>query len=125
MGEHMSLDAKAVDQYYGQTDVGARVLGALQEAGKDVAHLTIHALALPFDDGSFDAVWTQNVLMNIADKRTLCGQMFRVLRPGGRLLLQTVLAGPVPGMYYPVPWARDASLSFLVPPAQLQAWLND
>ena len=29
------------------------------------------ALALPFDDGAFDAVWTQNSGMNIADKAGL------------------------------------------------------
>jgi hypothetical protein len=33
-----------------------------------VSHQVGNALALPFPDGAFDLVWTQNSGMNIADK---------------------------------------------------------
>jgi SAM-dependent methyltransferase len=39
------------------------------------------ALDLPFPDDSFDVVWMQNVGMNIADKRKLYGEIYRVLKP--------------------------------------------
>jgi ubiquinone/menaquinone biosynthesis C-methylase UbiE len=41
------------------------------------------ALHLPFAPGSFDVVWTQYALMNIADKARLVQEAHRVLRPGG------------------------------------------
>ena len=52
------------------------------------------ALDLPFEDVTFDVVWSQNVAMNIADRDPLYGEMHRVLKPGGKLALQEVAAGP-------------------------------
>ncbi len=71
------------------------------------------ALALPFDDQSFDIVWSQNAAMNIADRDRLYRDMRRVLKPGGRLALQEVAAGPGGAPYFPVQWAREPSISFL------------
>src|SRR5262245_3520897 len=50
-----------------------------------VTHRVANALALPFEDASFDVVWTQNSGMNIADKPALYRGFHRVLRPGGLL----------------------------------------
>ena len=49
-----------------------------------VTHQVGNALDLPFDDGAFDILWTQNSGMNIADKARLYAGFHRVLRPGGR-----------------------------------------
>ena len=76
------------------------------------------ALGMPFDGGVFDAVWIQNVSMNIEDKERLYSEIRRVLRPGGRLALQEVMSGPVPNLYFPVPWAGDPAVSFLVTPEE-------
>jgi hypothetical protein len=40
----------------------------------------------------------------------------RVLRPGGRAILYEVCGGKNTPQYFPVPWAQDASISFLVTP---------
>jgi ubiquinone/menaquinone biosynthesis C-methylase UbiE len=77
-----------------------------------------NALDLPFDDGSFDVVWTQHVSMNIADKTGLYGEMRRVARDGGRLAFFDILAGPVQPIHFPVPWAEDKSVSFLATAAE-------
>ena len=83
-----------------------------------------NALDLPFPDASFDVVWSQNAAMNIADRDRLYGEMRRVLRPGGRLALQDVAAGPAGEPYYPTPWASDKSISFLFPPQSTRAALE-
>ena len=82
------------------------------------------ALEMPFDDGSFDLVWTQHTSMNIEDKERLFRDIHRVLRPGGRLAFHDILAGPVQPIHFPVPWARDPSISFLARPDDLHPLLK-
>ena len=81
-----------------------------------VAYRQGDALDLPFADASFDLVWSQNAAMNIADRDRLYAEMRRVLKPAGRLAIQDVAAGPGGEPYYPTPWAKDKSISFLFPP---------
>lgn len=82
-------------------------------------------LDLPFADGSFDVVITQHVQMNIADKSGLYAEAWRVLAPGGRLVLWDVAAGPVQPMHFPVPWADRAEFSHLVTPDGLRKIVED
>jgi ubiquinone/menaquinone biosynthesis C-methylase UbiE len=81
-------------------------------------------LALPFADNSFDAVLTQHVQMNIADKKTFYAEINRVLTKGGRLIYYDILGRNEP-VHYPVPWANDATLNFLITPQQLHALLTE
>jgi SAM-dependent methyltransferase len=82
------------------------------------------ALAMPFGDGTFDLVWTQHSSMNIPDKDGLYREIHRVLRPGGRLALHEIMAGPVQPPHFPVLWATDAAINFLRSPADIQALLD-
>ena len=81
------------------------------------------ALDLPFDDESFDFVWTEHVQMNIADKERFYREIARVLAPRGRFAFHDIFQGPGGGIHFPVPWAGDASISFLAAPAELEALL--
>lgn len=54
---------------------------------RDVALSEADARALPFPDASFDTVVCTLGLCGFPDERAAIGEMHRVLRPGGRLLL--------------------------------------
>jgi SAM-dependent methyltransferase len=83
------------------------------------------ALDLPFPDDSFDVVWMQNVGMNIADKRKLYGEIYRVLKPGGRFAFQEMAAGKVATSYFPLPWATDPADNFLVSAEAMRSILGE
>jgi SAM-dependent methyltransferase len=83
------------------------------------------ALAMPFADHTFDVVWMQNVGMNITDKPQLYREIHRVLKPGGRLAFQEMLAGAVPTSYYPLPWATEPADNALIPAAALGSLLAE
>jgi SAM-dependent methyltransferase len=81
-------------------------------------------LALPFNPGLFDVVWCQYVAMNVDDKPKMFAEFFRVLKPGGRLVLALAAAGPAGPPVYPMPWARSADYSFLVTPQAITQGLT-
>ena len=82
------------------------------------------ALDLPFPDASFDKAYSQNVVMNIADKRAFYAQALRVLRPGGLLALSNLAKGPAGEPYYPTPWSPTAATSFLSSAKETEADLR-
>jgi ubiquinone/menaquinone biosynthesis C-methylase UbiE len=83
------------------------------------------ALALPFVEATFDVAWTEHAQMNIADKHKFYGEIARVLAPGGRLVFHDVFQGGGGDPHFPVPWAGDASLSFLPPPHAVRGILGE
>jgi ubiquinone/menaquinone biosynthesis C-methylase UbiE len=91
----------------------ARYLTARTGQGDKVAFQVGSALALPFDDGSFDTVLLQHVAMNIADRAQLYREIRRVLKQGGRFATFDVVAVTAEP-HYPVPWARTPATSFLL-----------
>ena len=79
------------------------------------------ALELPVSDATFDAAYSQNVIMNIADKKLFYREAFRALKSGGRLALSNLCAGPKGEPYFPVPWATTRNTSFLAAPEEMRA----
>ena len=62
--------------------------------------------------------------MNIPDKERLYSEVRRVLRLNGRLASQDVLCGPVAPLHYPVMWADDPSVSFMILADEFQQLLG-
>jgi ubiquinone/menaquinone biosynthesis C-methylase UbiE len=83
------------------------------------------ATKLPFEDGSFDIVWTQHVQMNIADKIKFYSEIKRVLNDEGALVYYDIFKKGNEDVTYPVPWANNASISFLINIKLMDAHLND
>ncbi|MDE2007582.1 MAG: class I SAM-dependent methyltransferase, partial [Rhodospirillales bacterium] len=79
------------------------------------------ALALPVPAAGFDRAYSQNVVMNIADKPGVYAEARRVLKPGGVLALSNLAAGPAGPPAYPLPWAASAETSFLSTPEATRA----
>jgi hypothetical protein len=61
-------------------------------------------------------VWLQHVGMNMDNKERLFAEIGRVLQPRGRLSAYEVCSGSVSPPIYPVPWANDAMIDFLISP---------
>ena len=85
-----------------------------------VHHRHGDALSLPFADASFDVVWTQHSTMNIEAKANVYAAFQRILRPGGRYALQEIMQGENSPVHFPVPWARDPAINFLLPPPTMR-----
>lgn len=74
------------------------------------------ALALPFHDNTFDGAWSIQMNMNVEDKQGWLEEVYRTLKPGGCAVLYEVCGSKNTPIYFPVPWAQDSSMSFLVTP---------
>jgi sarcosine/dimethylglycine N-methyltransferase len=105
--------------------VGAALLNRLTGLDDRIEVHQGSALDLPFPDDSFDVIWMQNVGMNIGDKRRLYGEIYRVLKPGGRYAFQEIAAGKTAPSYFPVPWASAPADSFLVTIEEMRSILAE
>lgn len=82
------------------------------------------ATDLPFPDASFDAAMTIHVGMNIPAKDRMYAEARRALKPGGRFIVYDVIQGEGGAVHFPVPWAREASISHLATHEEMLSLLS-
>ena len=90
------------------------------DRGDRLAWVTGDAMALPFPDSSFDRYTISFGIRNVTRIPDALAEAYRVLRPGGRLMVLEFSRLPVPAMQ----WAYDR-YSFNVIPAMGQAVTGD
>jgi ubiquinone/menaquinone biosynthesis C-methylase UbiE len=73
-------------------------------------------LDMLFESGAFDAAYMLHVGMNIADKRQLCADVHRVLRPGACFGIYDLMRTGAGELEYPVPWASVPEISAVASP---------
>lgn len=83
------------------------------------------ATDLPFPDDAFDAAMTIHVAMNISAKDRLYEEARRVLKPGAIFAVYDVLQGEGGDVVFPVPWAREPSISHLAAPDEMERLLEN
>jgi ubiquinone/menaquinone biosynthesis C-methylase UbiE len=134
LGSGLGGPARTLAELTGCTVTGVDLTPAFCEAATALSEwtglaertrfLVRDATATGLPDGSVDAAMTVHVAMNIADKPALYAEAFRVLRPGGRFVVYDVLQGEGGEVRYPVPWAEDATTSFLASPMDMRELLR-
>ena len=102
----------------------ARRLSELVSMGDQTTFVEGSVLRLPFEASRFDIVWMEHVQVNIEQKEECLGEIRRVLRPGGRFVFHEVFCPEACDVLYPVPWADEASVSFLVDGKTFRALLE-
>ena len=103
----------------------ARKLSELVKLHNKITFVIGDAVSLPFDDGSFDAIWTQHVQMNIPDKKRFYSEINRVLKPGGHFLYYDIFKNNDIPVEYPMPWASSSDHSFLIKSNEMDVILNE
>lgn len=103
------------DEYI-RTATGISELVGLHDKTKFIQS---NALELPFENGSFDVVWTQHVQMNIRHKLKFYSEIERVLTHKGRFVYYDIFKTEGGEVNYPVPWAKESAASFLVTPLEM------
>lgn len=103
----------------------AKKLSELVNLNQGTSFVQGNATQLPFQDNSFDVVWTQHVQMNIPDKKKFYSEINRVLKSGGRFIFYDILQKGDGQINYPMPWASNAHLSFLFKAKEMDGLLQE
>ena len=101
----------------------ATAMSAWVGLGNRVSFRQGDATNLPFANNEFDAAMTIHVAMNIAAKNKMYLEAHRVIKPNGIFAVYDVLQGEGGEVLYPVPWAREPTISHLVTPDDMKSLL--
>jgi demethylmenaquinone methyltransferase/2-methoxy-6-polyprenyl-1,4-benzoquinol methylase len=111
--------ATVFDMTQGMLDAG-RTRAEAEDMADSLDWVCGDAMALPFDDNTFDVYTISFGIRNVTRPQEALNEAYRVLRPGGRLMVLEFSQIPNPAMQ----WAYD-QYSFNVIPKMGQVIAND
>ncbi len=103
----------------------AEILTQAVGLSEKVDFINGNALDIPFEPETFDAIWSQHCSMNIKDKLQLYTQFSKVVKTGGKLVIHDITAGSNQPVHFPVPWAKEPSVNFLISEEELLNLLEE
>ena len=103
----------------------AKKLSELTRLKDKTEFIHADAMNLPFENSSFDVVWTQHVQMNIEDKASFYNEINRVLKDEGALVYYDIFQKGNSTINFPVPWADSSAISFLETTITVNHILNE
>ena len=80
---------------------------------------------LEFEDEVFDGAYSQHVTLNISDRMKFFSEIYRVLKKGSFFAFTEHGLGPKNNPIFPLPWADNLDMSFLLPPAKTVTILKE
>jgi len=95
----------------------ARELSRRLEMSDKVKFVCADAVDMPLPSEHYDTVWAQYSLPNIKQQSALFEQIYRVLKPGGSFVFETLCQGPVGEIHLPVFWAAEPQNNHIQTPA--------
>lgn len=121
--------AKAVTAF----DATPAMLEKAEKRCADAGHRNVqfkqgNAEALPFDDRAFDGVVTRLAIHHFADPKRVVEEMFRVLRPGGTLVIADVVVSEDAGeaaLQNAIEIIRDPSHIRMLPASELDCLVTE
>ena len=134
IGSGLGGPARTIAQEYGCRVTGIDLTQAFCDAARQLSKWVNldsrvmfqqgDATSLPFEDNQFDAAMTIHVAMNIPAKDKMYTEAKRVIKSGGVFAVYDVLKGEGGDVLFPVPWAREPSISHLVTHDEMEALLT-
>lgn len=101
----------------------AKNLTELTNLDDKVSFKVASALAMPFDNETFDAAITIHVAMNIPERVAFYSEIARVMKPGTTLCIFDVMKKNDESLAFPVPWALSQETSHLTTPEEMRTLL--
>lgn len=134
IGSGLGGPARVVAEVYGCQVTGLDLNPAFCEAAAEISQwlgladkvrfVPGDAANPPFEPAGYDAAMSIHVGMNVADKGAFYAGARRLLKPGGIFAVYDVLQGEGGPVLFPVPWARDESISHLATPEAMRRHLS-
>lgn len=100
LADRLGCSVVGIDLVPRRIEVAQRLTDLTGMAAR-VSYRTADATNLPLRDSAFGQVWMLDVAIHIRDKRALFGEIARVLRPGGLLVMHDQM-GPLPPAMRPM-----------------------